>query len=146
QPEVPPWRQTRSSHHRRVELLALPLREPIEVGGLQDGVQLPVETGGPATPATPSSAPTAGTVRSSVCPWPWPQCTRSTTTRLLGGSARTQAQTKGHDHRATNHSGPTGSHGISPHSNILLATGAAILLMKAARICGSPRRSWMSSC
>src|SRR5437773_371759 len=30
-----------------------------------------------------------------------------------------------------------GDHGIMPHSNILLATGAAILLMNAVRICGS---------
>src|SRR5215510_9177045 len=33
-----------------------------------------------------------------------------------------------------------------PHSNILLAIGAAILLMNAIRIWGSPRSIWISSC
>src|SRR5262245_16710109 len=43
-----------------------------------------------------------------------------------------------HQHGAANHARPPGSHGIRPQSNILLATGPAILLMKVARIWGSP--------
>ena len=37
-------------------------------------------------------------------------------------------------------------HGIMPHSNILLAMGAATLLIKAERICGSDFNIWRASC
>src|SRR5882762_3837064 len=37
-------------------------------------------------------------------------------------------------------------HGIIPHSNILLAMGAATLLIKAERICGSDFNIWRASC
>src|SRR6266496_6588797 len=37
-------------------------------------------------------------------------------------------------------------HGIMPHSNILLAIGAATLLMNAARICGPDFNIWRASC
>src|SRR5205814_10326822 len=37
-------------------------------------------------------------------------------------------------------------HGIIPHSNILLAIGAATLLIKAERICGSDFNIWRASC
>src|SRR6266850_2957274 len=37
-------------------------------------------------------------------------------------------------------------HGIMPHANILLAIGAATMLMNSALSCGSPRSSWMASC
>src|ERR1700722_13819967 len=37
-------------------------------------------------------------------------------------------------------------HGRRPHWNILLAMGAATLSIKAARICGSSRKSWIACC
>src|SRR5208283_4175210 len=38
------------------------------------------------------------------------------------------------------------AYGIMPQSNILLAIGAAILLMNACRICGSPFNIWITFC
>src|SRR5208283_1729406 len=38
------------------------------------------------------------------------------------------------------------AYGIMPHSNILLAIGAATLLMNASRICGSPFSNWITFC
>ena len=43
QTEIPPRRQTRPAHYRRVELLTLLLREPIEAGLVQDRGQSGVE-------------------------------------------------------------------------------------------------------
>src|ERR1700722_3519952 len=40
----------------------------------------------------------------------------------------------------------SGTHGIIPHSNSLLATGPATLLMNICRICGSLRRKFTASC
>ena len=43
QAEVPSWWQTRPTHHWRVELPTLLLREPVEAGVVEDGIQLGVE-------------------------------------------------------------------------------------------------------
>jgi hypothetical protein len=43
QPEVPTRRETRPSHHRRVEPRALAFDKPIEVGGVQQRIQPRIE-------------------------------------------------------------------------------------------------------
>src|SRR6266851_56583 len=43
QPEVPPWRQAGPPHHWRVERPTLLLREPVEAGLVENGVQPRIE-------------------------------------------------------------------------------------------------------